>query len=65
LIYGNLRPITLPESLYLSVVTLSTVGYGDISASSALARMMVAAEILLGVLMLLFGVQAILTSKKS
>lgn len=58
---GVRRAITLSEGLYLSVVTLSTVGYGDLTASSGIARALVASEIVTGVLLLLFGVQAILS----
>jgi voltage-gated potassium channel len=59
---GEGRDIQFPEALYVSVVTLSTVGYGDIVAHSAAARMLVAMEIFIGVLLLLFGVQAILAA---
>ncbi len=61
---GELRPITFAEGLYLSVVTLSTVGYGDLSATSPIARIIVAGEIFAGVLLLLFGLQAILSSTR-
>ena len=60
LVGGIAQPISFGEGLYLSIVTLSTVGYGDLSAVSPVARMIVAGEIFLGVLLLLFGVQAIL-----
>jgi len=63
LIGGAARPITFAEGLYLSVVTLSTVGYGDIIAASPTSRLLIAAEIFSGVLLLLFGVQAVLTSR--
>ncbi len=63
-ISGASRDITLNEGLYLSVVTLSTVGYGDLTATSGIARLIVASEIIVGVLLLLFGVQAILSSDK-
>lgn len=57
---GLARKITLPEGLYFSVVTLSTVGYGDLTPVSGLARIMISSEIVVGVLLLLFGVQAII-----
>lgn len=63
-VFGAPRAITLSEGLYLSVVTLSTVGYGDLTASSGIARALVASEIVTGVLLLLFGVQAILSSDR-
>lgn len=41
--------IDLHSSLYFSVVTIATVGYGDILANGRLARVIVSAEILVGV----------------
>lgn len=64
LVGGVAREISFGEALYLSVVTLSTVGYGDLSAISPIARVAVAGEIFLGVLLLLFGVQAILAPRR-
>ncbi len=52
---GELRPIEFTEALYFSVVTLSTVGYGDITPLQDPIRILVAVEIVLGVLLLLFG----------
>lgn len=43
------------DALYFSVITLSTVGYGDIVPSSAVARVLASMEIVMGVLLLLFG----------
>ncbi|HTS93476.1 MAG TPA: ion channel [Stellaceae bacterium] len=57
---GAVRPITFAESLYFSVTTLSTVGYGDISPATGLARVLVGLEIVTGVLLLIFGVNEIL-----
>ncbi|CAK0757132.1 Potassium channel domain-containing protein [Azospirillaceae bacterium] len=57
---GIARPLTFAESLYFSVVTLSTVGYGDIQPHSGLARFTAAVEIVMGVLLLLFGFSAII-----
>jgi len=37
------------ESAYLSVVTVTTVGFGDITPASGLARLLVSAEALIGV----------------
>ncbi len=50
------RPLSFPEALHFSVVTLSTVGYGDIVPITVLARTMAAIEVVLGALLLLFGV---------
>lgn len=52
---GILRPITFPESLYFSLTTLSTVGYGDISPAGNLIRLFTGTEIVCGILLLLFG----------
>lgn len=52
---GVMRAITFPESLYFSLMTLSTVGYGDIAPASGAIRLVAAAEIVSGILLLLFG----------
>jgi voltage-gated potassium channel len=52
---GVARALTFPETLYFSVTTLSTVGYGDISPVTNLVRFIVAIEIVCGILLLLFG----------
>jgi len=57
---GPAREISFSESLYFSLVTMSTVGYGDISPASDVVRVLAAAQILLGVLLLLFGFSEIL-----
>jgi voltage-gated potassium channel len=59
-ILGELKQITFSESLYFSVATLATVGYGDIIPSSNLMRMLAASEVLVGVALLLFGFNEIL-----
>jgi voltage-gated potassium channel len=60
-ISGVMRDITFPESLYFSVVTLSTVGYGEIVPVSNVARVVAAVQIVLGVLLLLFGFYEIMS----
>jgi voltage-gated potassium channel len=52
---GAVRAISFPESLYFSLMTLSTVGYGDIAPASSAIRLVAAAEIVSGILLLLFG----------
>ncbi len=59
---GPARPITFAEGVYFSVVTLSSVGYGDIAAQTLVVRLLVISEIVAGVLLFLFGVQAILAT---
>jgi voltage-gated potassium channel len=57
---GAPRDITFPESLYFSIVTMATVGYGDITPLSDLARVIAATQVVLGVLLLLFGFSEIM-----
>lgn len=52
---GAVRALNFPEALYFSLTTLSTVGYGDISPTSSIARLLTAIEIVCGILLLLFG----------
>ncbi len=58
------RAITFQESLYFSVITLSTVGYGDIVPASSALRALAAVQIVLGVLFLLFGFSEIMSYTK-
>jgi voltage-gated potassium channel len=52
---GVVRAISFPESLYFSLMTLSTVGYGDIAPATSAIRVVAAVEIVSGILLLLFG----------
>jgi voltage-gated potassium channel len=58
---GVARDIDFPESLYFSVITLSTVGYGEIVPLSDVARVVAAVQIVLGVMLLLFGFYEIMS----
>lgn len=60
-VYGAHREIGFAESLYFSLATISTVGYGDIVPASDIVRVIVAVQIVLGVVLLLFGFSEILT----
>lgn len=62
---GAVRAITFPESLYFSLMTLSTVGYGDIAPASSVIRLIAAAEIVSGILLLLFGFNEIFSFSRS
>jgi voltage-gated potassium channel len=57
---ANARSLSYPEALHFSVVTLSTVGYGDIVPVTGLARSLAAIEVVIGTMLLLFGVSEIL-----
>lgn len=63
-IAGEARGITFQESLYFSIITLSTVGYGDIVPESSALRALSAVQIVLGVLFLLFGFSEIMSYTK-
>jgi voltage-gated potassium channel len=54
--------IRFVDSLYYSVATITTVGFGDIVPSSLLVRAITAVEVVTGVLMLLFGFSEIMRS---
>lgn len=58
-VHGKPQDITFGEALYFSVITLSTVGYGDIMPITDVIRVLVAGEVVAGVLLLLFGFNAI------
>jgi voltage-gated potassium channel len=58
---GVVRTIDFPESLYFSLTTLSTAAYGDIFPVSNAARVIVALEIVCGILLLLFGFNEIIS----
>lgn len=58
---GNaIRPISFSEAVHFSIVTISTVGYGDIVPASNLARVLASIEVICGVMLLLFGVSELL-----
>lgn len=60
MIDGVARNPSFVESLYFSIVTLSTVGYGEIVPLSYAARVIVALQIVSGILLLLFGFHALM-----
>lgn len=57
---GTVRQMEFSEALYFSVVTLTTVGYGDILPIAPLARILAVAQMVVGLLLLLFGVNELL-----
>ncbi len=63
-IEGVRRDLTFAEGLYFSIVTFATVGYGDIHPVSGAVRLVCGVEIVMGVLLLLFGFSAIIGHAK-
>lgn len=59
-ISGEMRPITFMESLYFSIITLSTVGYGDLVPASLLIRAIASLQIVIGVWLIIFGFSEVL-----
>ena len=57
---GALRGLSFSESIYFSIGTVSTVGYGDIIPYSNLARVLSSLEVFFGIMLLLFGVSELL-----
>ncbi len=54
------RSLSFSESIYFSIVSITTVGYGDIVPHSSLARVLASAEVICGFMLLLFGVSELL-----
>jgi voltage-gated potassium channel Kch len=48
------------DSLYFTVTTFSTVGFGDITATSQTARLLVTTQMILGLIVLGLGIRVIL-----
>ena len=51
------NPLTRTDTLYLTITIFSTVGFGDISAASQTARLVVSAQMLLDLLVLGLGIR--------
>ena len=52
---GTQQALGLADAIYFSIVTISTIGYGDIVATSSAARTLAALEIIAGVVLFLFA----------
>jgi len=52
---GTQQPLDLADAIYFSIVTISTIGYGDIVATTSAARTLAALEIIAGVVLFLFA----------
>lgn len=55
LVAGVRDTISFSDSLYFSLITMSTVGYGDITPAGEAVRVVAAIEVILGILLFLFG----------
>jgi hypothetical protein len=62
MLVGQPSRITFSDALHFSVVTLSTVGYGDIQPADDGIRLLAAIQMVLGQLLLLFGFAEIMRS---
>lgn len=64
-IQGEVRDIGFLEAIYFSLITFSTVGYGDMTPVSHAARIVVMIQVLTGVVLTLFGFFAIMNYRKN
>jgi len=60
-ILGDDRAIGYSEALYFSIVTLSTVGYGDVAPVSDAVRVVASVQVVFGVTLLLIGLSEIMS----
>lgn len=58
------EPLTRTDSLYFTITTFATVGFGDISPRSETLRLLVAGQVLLDLVILGLGIQVILGAVK-
>lgn len=61
-LHGSATRVSFVDSLYYSVATITTLGFGDITPKSHLVRAVSSIEVVSGVLMLLFGFSEIMRS---
>jgi hypothetical protein len=59
------EPLNRIDAAYLSLVILSTVGFGDLSATSDLSRLLVSAQIVITLTLLAAAVRVILVAGRS
>jgi len=65
IVSGAAREITFVDSLYFSMVTISTLGYGDIIPNTNAIRFIVGLQSFFGAMLFFFGVHAVLAHKKT
>lgn len=63
MVRGVMRDLTFIETLYFSLVTLSTLGYGDVVPITNAIRLIVGLQTFFGTMLFFFGVHAILSHK--
>jgi len=56
----NVHPLTRTDSLYFTVTVFATVGFGDITATSQTARLIVTAQMILDLIVLGLGIRVFL-----
>ena len=61
LVDGAPGTLSFSEALYFSLISVSTVGYGDIAPSGSLVQLLASVQIVLGLLLLLFGFYEIMS----
>ncbi len=59
-VHGAAKELSFSDALYFSLVTLATVGYGDVTPASNLVRLLAGIEVVCGVVLLLFGFNEII-----
>lgn len=60
----SIQPLTRTDTLYFTLTVLATVGFGDITATSQSARLLVSAQMVLDLLLLGFGIRVFLGAVK-
>lgn len=61
---GHAGALSFTDAFYFSLMTIATVGYGDIAPQGPLVRALAAVEIVLGVMLLLFGFAEIMRARR-
>ncbi|MCW5774311.1 MAG: two pore domain potassium channel family protein [Rhodospirillaceae bacterium] len=65
IVHGVPQELSFSDALYFSLVTLATVGYGDVTPATNLMRLLSGIEVVCGVLLLLFGFNEIMAHARA